>query len=207
VFSVPYANCTLRNTIFYCHTVTIFKHVTLVFFNNNDNKHLTETVTSKYLLWCNTTGISYLLIVGYMLLIPPRLIFMHFIMHVIDKKCIKISLKSLRHVLSFRSLWNLKTSIIVKLNGMSMYNVVHCIDWEYWKLYNITQRSCHHMFVIFNMKQFCMFVGMSIIHDHNKCHTAPWNYSVLIIITTSEKIIYRIHMHTVFYILYTQIHT
>lgn len=70
---------------------------------------------------------------------------------------------------------------------MSMYKVVHCIDWEYEKLYNITQRSSHLKFVIFNMKQFCTFVGMSIIHDHNKCYTTSWIYSVLIILTTNEQ--------------------
>jgi len=36
-------------------------------------------------------------IVGYVLLILPRLIFMHLIMHVIDKKCIKSSMKSLHN--------------------------------------------------------------------------------------------------------------
>jgi len=154
-------------------------------------------------LWCNITGISYLLIVGYVLLILPRLIFMHLIMHVIDKECIKISMKSLWQLLSFRSLWTLKTSIIVKLNGMSMCNAVQTgIDWEYWKLYNITQRSCHHMFVIFNMKEFCMFVGMSIIHDHNKCQL-PGIIQCLAYLQPLKKIIYRIHTHTVLYILYT----
>jgi hypothetical protein len=53
-----------------------------------------------------------------------------------------------------------------------------------------------------------MFAGMSIIHDHNKCHTTPWNYSVLIILSTIEQNykLYRIHIHTVFDTLYTYIH-
>jgi len=59
------------------------------------------------------------------------------------------------------------------------------------------------MFVIFNMKQFCMFVGMSIIHDHNKCHTTPWNYSVLIILTTNEQnYIQNSHAHSVLHNIY-----
>jgi hypothetical protein len=37
------------------------------------------------------------------------------------------------------------------------------------------------------MKQFCVFVGMFIIHDHTKCHTTSWIYSVLIILTTNEQ--------------------
>lgn len=37
------------------------------------------------------------------------------------------------------------------------------------------------------MTQFCTFVGMSIIHDHNKCYTTSWIYSVLIILTTNEQ--------------------
>jgi hypothetical protein len=64
------------------------------------------------------------------------------------------------------------------------------------------------MFVNFNVKQFHMFAGMSIIHDHNKCHTTPWNYSVHIILSTIEQNykLYRIHIHTVFDTLYTYIH-
>lgn len=59
------------------------------------------------------------------------------------------------------------------------------------------------MFVILNMKQFCMFVGMSIIHDHNKCHTTPWNYSVLIILTTNEQnYIQNSHAHSVLHNIY-----
>ena len=48
-----------------------------------------------------------------------------------------------------------------------------------------------------------MFVGMSIIHDHNKCHTTPWNYSALIVLTTTEKnYIQNAHAHSVLHIIY-----
>jgi hypothetical protein len=60
------------------------------------------------------------------------------------------------------------------------------------------------MFVIFNMKEFCMFAGMSIIHSHNKCHTTPWNYSVLIILTIPEqKFIQNSHAYSVLHTTYT----
>jgi hypothetical protein len=59
------------------------------------------------------------------------------------------------------------------------------------------------MFVIFNMKQFYIFVGMSIIHDHNKCHTTPWNYSILIMLTTNEQnYIQNSHAHSVLHNIY-----
>jgi len=86
---------------------------------------------------------------------------------------------------------------------MKLYAVQTGIDWEYWKLYNRTQRSSHLKFVTFNMKQFCMFVGMSIIHDHNKCHTTSWIYSVLIVLTTNEQnYIQNSHVQSVLHTIY-----
>lgn len=89
---------------------------------------------------------------------------------------------------------------------MSMYEVV-CCRLGYWKLYNITQRSSHLKFVTFNMKQFCMFVGMSIIQDHNKCHTTSWIYSVLIILTTNEQnYVQNSYAQCVLHTIYINIH-
>jgi hypothetical protein len=63
--------------------------MSLWFCYNNDNIHPTHTVTSKNLLWMQNNKHIPLLIVGYVLLILPRLIFMQLIMHVTNKKCKK----------------------------------------------------------------------------------------------------------------------
>jgi len=57
------------------------------------------------------------------------------------------------------------------------------------------------------MKQFCMFVGMSIIQDHNKCHTTSWIYSVLIILTTNEQnYVQNSYAQCVLHTIYINIH-
>jgi hypothetical protein len=52
-----------------------------------------------------------------------------------------------------------------------------------------------------------MFVGMSIMHQHNKRHITPWNYSILIILSTiKHNYIQNSHAYNISHTIYIYMH-